>query len=124
MMKDTLYHYNCELIRVIDGDTLVAMVDLGFSVWSKVEVRLFGIDAPESRTKNLDEKKRGLASKERVISLLEQNSGKFILKSCGVDKYGRALGEIYLDSLGAVTVSQTLINEGLAIGYWGGTKNK
>ncbi|NIP29805.1 MAG: hypothetical protein GTN59_04365, partial [Candidatus Dadabacteria bacterium] len=58
--------YNAKLERVVDGDTIDAMVDLGFSTWKKVRIRFYGIDAYESRTRDLDEKEKGLLAKQRV----------------------------------------------------------
>ena len=64
-----MYAYNIELIRVIDGDTIDAYIDLGFSVKVKKRIRLAGINTPESRTRDLEEKKRGLAAKDRLKCL-------------------------------------------------------
>lgn len=111
-----MYIYNAELIRVIDGDTIEAMVDLGFYTWHKVIVRLHGIDAPESRTKDLEEKERGLAAKARLTELLED--GKFLLESHGIGKYGRCLGDIYIQEDGIeINVNFRLIDEGHAALY-------
>ena len=60
-----MYLYNAKLVRVIDGDTIDAVIDLGFDVWIKKRVRLYGIDTPEPRTRDLEEKKAGIAAKER-----------------------------------------------------------
>ena len=68
-----MYRYNASALRVIDGDTVDAMVDLGFSVWEKKRIRLYGIDAPETRTRNLEEKARGFQTKERLVELLEKS---------------------------------------------------
>tara|TARA_E500000178_G_scaffold340535_1_gene383348 strand:+ start:432 stop:845 length:414 start_codon:yes stop_codon:yes gene_type:complete len=114
-----MYIYNAQLTRVVDGDTIDASVDLGFDTWKKVRIRLVGINAPESRTRDLEEKKRGLATKERVIKLLEENKNKFILHSQGVGKYGRCLGEIYLDN---INLNKQLVSEGLAEEYYGGKR--
>ncbi len=116
-MEDKLYIYNAELIRVVDGDTADALVDLGFDTWKKVRIRFFGIDAYESRTKDLEEKKKGIKAKERVIEVLKENDNKFLLKSRGVGKYGRCLGEIYVKTLGDVSLQNLLINEGHAVRY-------
>jgi len=108
-----MYTYNAELIRVIDGDTIEAMVDLGFHTWHKVTVRLYGINAPESRTKDLEEKERGLAAKKRLTQLLKD--GKFLLESHGIGKYGRCLGDIYIqEDSSEVNVNYRLIEEGHA----------
>ena len=109
-----MYEYNATLDRVVDGDTVDALVDLGFDTWKKVRIRLMGIDAWESRTKDLEEKEKGIAAKNRVIEILKQGDNKFILKSHGVGKYGRCLGEIIVEG---VNVNNQLINEGHAKKY-------
>lgn len=117
-----LFQYKAEVIRVVDGDTLDASVDLGFDTWKKVRIRFQGFNAPESRTRNLEEKKRGLAAKDRVKEILEENGNKFILKSHGVGKYGRCLGEIFVETLGGDSLQITLINEGHGVEYNGGKR--
>jgi len=110
--------YQAELDRVVDGDTIDIILDLGFSVkLHKQRVRLNGIDTPESRTRNLDEKKLGLAAKERLKELCV---GKFKLKSLGKGKYGRILGIPYTES--GEDICQKLIKEGHAVEYHGGKK--
>jgi len=116
-MEDKLYIYNAEVIRVVDGDTVDALVDLGFDTWKKVRIRFFGIDAYETRTRDLEEKEKGIKAKERVIEVLKENDNKFLLKSRGVGKYGRCLGEIYVKTLGDVSLQNLLINEGHAVRY-------
>ncbi len=87
--------YRAELDRVVDGDTIDVVIDLGFSVkLHKQRVRLHGIDTPESRTIDLAEKKLGLAARERLKELCV---GKFKLKSLGKGKYGRILGISYTE---------------------------
>ena len=117
-----MYTYNAKVDRVIDGDTVDALVDLGFDTWKKVRIRFQGIDAPESRTRDLEEKKRGLAAKDRVIEILNENNNVFILKSHGVGKYGRCLGELFVETLGDISLQKTLINEGHAIEYKAGKR--
>ena len=116
-----MFEYNAKLLRVVDGDTIDAMVDLGFDTWKKIRVRFYGINAPESRTRDLEEKKRGLAAKARVIELLDEHDGNFILKSHGVGKYGRCLGEIFINDMD-ISLQQTLINEGHGVAYFGGKR--
>ena len=89
-----MYKYKAKLVRVVDGDTLDALVDLGFDVWIKRRIRLAGIDAYESRTRDKKEKVKGLAAKARLLEILDQNNQEFYLISHGVGKYGRCLGEI------------------------------
>jgi len=113
-----MYKYNAKLDRVVDGDTVDALVDLGFNTWKKVRIRMMGINAPESRTRDLEEKKLGLAAKARLIEMLDD--GEFILQSHGVGKYGRCLGEIFKED--KVSINRQLINEGHATEYFGGKR--
>ena len=134
--------YECELIRVVDGDTIDCWIDLGFKVKWKARVRYMGLDTWESRTRDLEEKAKGLIAKARNKELLEQ--GIFKLKSFGTGKYGRVLGEVYvspdfvgeniqecisnpenkidLSYDGWVSVNDILMEEGHAYKYDGGKK--
>ena len=121
------YNYRAKLVKVVDGDTIDALIDVGFDIWIKKRIRYKGIDTWESRTRDLDEKKKGLAAKARNKELLKEissKSGYFRLKSHGVGKYGRVLGEIFImDSDGRQwNINETLIKEGHAYVYDGGTK--
>jgi micrococcal nuclease len=121
------YIYKAKLERVVDGDTVDALIDLGFDTWVKKRIRYKGIDTWESRTKDLDEKKLGLAAKDRNKELLESISSKpgyFRLRSHGVGKYGRVLGELFIKDNEGIeyNINQTLINEGHAYEYEGGKK--
>ena len=121
------YIYRAKLERVVDGDTVDALIDLGFDTWVKKRIRYKGIDTWESRTKDLDEKKLGLAAKDRNKELLESISSKpgyFRLKSHGVGKYGRVLGELFIKDNEGIeyNINQTLIDEGHAYEYEGGKK--
>jgi|TARA_R100000152_G_C6764343_1_gene188915 micrococcal nuclease len=112
--------YNATLERIVDGDTFDCCLDLGFDVkLHKQRVRLAGIDTPESRTRDLAEKKLGLAAKERLKELC---IGKIKIKSLGKGKYGRILGIPYTE--GGNDICQILIKEGHAVEYHGGTKTK
>ncbi len=117
-----MYTYKAKLDRVVDGDTVDALVDLGFDTWKKVRIRFYGIDAYESRTRDLEEKEKGLAAKQRVIDVLNENNNEFTLKSHGVGKYGRCLGEIFVETLGETSLQKTLINEGHGVEYHGGKR--
>jgi len=108
------YKYKAKLLRVVDGDTVDAMVDLGFDVWTKIRIRLYGIDAPESRTRDLSEKQRGLAAKERLKELLDGAGGEFMLESHGIGKYGRCLGSLFIMEPNPVHINDLLLNEGHA----------
>ena len=122
-----MYNYKIKLLRVIDGDTIDAEIDLGFDVKIKKRIRFAGINTPESRTRDLEEKAKGLAAKDRVKQLLE-GSKTIQLKSHGVGKFGRCLGEICLDridgsdKLTLVNLNELLISEGHAVKYLGGKR--
>ena len=120
--NDIMYIYNAEVIKVVDGDTLIASISLGFDVYVKKRIRFQGFNAPESRTRDLEEKKLGLAAKARVKEILKENKNKFILKSHGVGKYGRCLGEIFVETLGENSLQKTLIIEGHGVEYDGGKR--
>ena len=109
-----LYTYNAKLDRVVDGDTLDAMIDLGFDTWVHKRIRLLGIDAPETRTRDLEEKAAGFRTKERLSELLEDSEGLFVVESQGVGKYGRCLGVIWI---GDSNINDLLLQEGLAEVY-------
>ena len=112
-----MYHYKCTLDRVVDGDTIDAIIDLGFNITIKKRIRLYGIDAPETRTRDKVEKSKGIISKMRLIQLLEDNNNIFMLRSVEAGKYGRCIGILYLDELETKSVNTILIEEGLADPY-------
>jgi len=121
------YIYRAKLDRVVDGDTVAALIDVGFDIWFKKRIRFMGLDTWESRTRDLEEKKLGKLAKERTRQLLEDvssKSGYFRVKSHGLGKYGRVLGEIFImDKDGKQwNVNETLIAEGHAYVYDGGKK--
>jgi micrococcal nuclease len=93
-----MYQYNVSVIKVVDGDTIDVDIDLGFSVvLKKQRVRLMGIDTPESRTRDLEEKKFGKASKKHLKELLSRGNVSLISHDKG--KFGRILGEIWVHSV-------------------------
>ena len=121
------YIYRAKLDRVVDGDTVDALIDVGFDIWVKKRIRFMGLDAWESRTRDLEEKKKGLAAKARVIELLSETSSKpgyFRLKSHGVGKYGRVLGELFIQDTdgNSICINEQLKTEGHAYEYHGGKK--
>ena len=122
-----MYTYNIDLIRVVDGDTIDANIDLGFDISVKKRVRFLGVNTPECRTRDLEEKAKGLAAKDRVKQLLE-GSKKIQLISHGVGKFGRCLGEIHIDVVGdkekvtLESLNELLIKEGHAVEYHGGKR--
>ena len=121
------YIYRAKLERVVDGDTIDALIDVGFDIWIKKRIRYSGIDTWESRTRDLAEKAKGLEAKARNKELLMEissKSGYFRLKSHGVGKYGRVLGEIFIEDAEGKqwNINETLITEGHAYVYDGGKK--
>ena len=122
-----MYTYKIKLDRVIDGDTVDAHIDLGFDISVKKRIRFMGINTPESRTRDLEEKARGLAAKDRLKAILE-GAKTIQLCSHGVGKYGRCLGELSIDvvdgkqGLTLQSVNQLLIKEGHAVEYHGGKR--
>ena len=92
-----MFRYGAKLLRVVDGDTADVMIDLGFSTWVKARLRFKGVDTWEKRTRNLEEKAKGLLASEFTKKYLEMNDGKFEIQSYGKGKYGRVLAEIFID---------------------------
>ena len=120
-----MYEYRVKILRVVDGDTVDVDIDLGFGVWMhKERVRLYGIDTPESRTRDLEEKKYGKAAKAFLQEKLEAGTPLLRTFKDGVGKYGRILGEIFIqDSEGKqYNINETLKAEGHAYEYFGGKK--
>jgi len=116
--------YPAKLLRVVDGDTCDAMIDLGFDIHVKKRIRFMGIDTWESRTRDKEEKKKGLAAKEFTNKMLsDSDDGKFLIKSFGVGKYGRVLGEIFVKGHD-VSVNELLKENGHASEYYGGKRNR
>ena len=126
-VKMEKYNYKAKLVKVVDGDTIDAMIDVGFDIWIKKRIRYKGIDTWESRTRDLEEKKKGLAAKARNKELLEsvsKKSGYFMIKSYGTGKYGRVLADVYIhdNDHNHIWVNKQLITEGHAYVYEGGKK--
>ena len=125
-----MYNYNATCTRVVDGDTVDAMIDLGFGVHVKKRIRLAGIDTPESRTRDKQEKILGLAAKDRLKSMLDGANNVFELESTELGKFGRVLGRLHIDKLdGKDLITKTCINdclvkEGYATEYDGGKRVK
>lgn len=127
-----MYDYKCKVVKVVDGDTVDVDIDLGFGIWMRNErVRIMGIDTPESRTRDLVEKKFGLAAKERLKSLLgEKPVLRTQIARNGEDmkgKFGRVLGDFdihYEPTESSMSVSEIMILEGHAVRYMGGSKDE
>jgi|TARA_R100001126_G_scaffold35488_1_gene19824 micrococcal nuclease len=115
-----MYEYCCQVTRVVDGDTVDANIDLGFDISYFSRIRLFGIDTPESRTRNKDEKLRGLLAKDYIVNALA--NGKQVLVKTALEKkgkYGRVLGSLVVDGL---DLNQDMITKHLAVAYHGQSK--
>ena len=116
-----MYEYSCTVERVVDGDTIDVILDLGFSVSYKSRVRLYGIDTPESRTRNKDEKARGkLASAflSKAIEIADQVVIRTELKDSR-GKFGRVLGTVVCDG---EDINQGMVDGGFAVKYYGQSK--
>lgn len=113
-----MYDYKLKIERVVDGDTVDGIIDLGFNVSTSLRIRLAGIDAPESRTRNLDEKRYGIEAKERLEEIVS-GDGELTIQSHGLGKYGRVIGVLFMDDR---SVNRQLIDEGYAIEYQGSKK--
>ena len=113
-----MFEYNCTIVKVIDGDTVDVDIDLGFGVWLKKQrIRLYGIDTPESRTRDLEEKKYGLVAKAFVLAHLPLGSTRTLTTvQDKTGKYGRILGTIMLPDR-KISLNQMLLDEGHATVY-------
>ena len=128
-----MFEYTIKVTRVVDGDTVDAEIDLGFDVRVKKRIRLFGINTPESRTRDKEEKKRGLAAKYRLEEIIDQ-SEVIRLRSHGSGKYGRVLGELMITDDHSsdttdlyedgewISIATILIKESHGVPYFGGKR--
>ena len=117
-----MYEYSCTVDRVVDGDTCDVTLDLGFDILYRSRVRLYGIDTPESRTRNKDEKVRGKLSSAFLQKAID-NGEKVIIETKLKDsrgKFGRVLGNVIVDG---VNINQAMINSYLAVAYFGQSKD-
>ena len=118
-----------EIDRVVDGDTIDVTIDLGFDLYKKERVRVAGVDTPEKRTRDLEEKELGLHATNWIKEKLEgavAGDDDLIIRTelvGGVGKYGRLLGWLYIGD-GDVSLNEQMIEEGYAWEYDGGTKQK
>ena len=114
-----MYEYKATIRRIVDGDTVDVDIDLGFDCWVRNQrIRLFGIDTPECRTRNKQEKAHGLLAKAYAQKTLKLG-GVYALRTKEKGKFGRYLGEI---KVGRTTLNKLLIKEGLAVEYTGQSK--
>ena len=120
-----MFEYSCKLIKVIDGDTIDIDIDLGFGVWLRNQrIRMYGIDTPESRTRDLDEKKYGLAAKAFLTEMLDDSH--LILKTHKDErgKFGRILGEIWrTTNFADQSINNYMIEKHHAVAYHGQSKD-
>jgi len=107
--------------RVVDGDTIDISIDLGFDLTKKERVRLAGIDTPETRTKNSKEKEMGYQATE-FLEMHLMEATKLTVKTEKDGKFGRMLGWLYKSEKDVTSINETMIDEGYAWAYDGGTK--
>ena len=118
-----MYEYAVkEVVRVVDGDTVDVVFDLGFSLFKTERIRLAGIDTPETRTRDLKEKEMGFEAKEKVEKALTA-AEMIVCQTEKEGKYGRILGWLFLDG-SASSFNKQLIDEGFAWPYLGCQKTK
>jgi micrococcal nuclease len=120
----SLYHYKAEVISVYDGDTVTLMIDQGMKHFARVKVRLVGINTPEIRTTDLEEKERGYSAKNFLKELIEGKT--VIVHTVKKGKFGRWLGVLWLYEEDMTELGQSLndlmIQEGHAVAYDGGKR--
>jgi len=119
-----MYEYRCVIKRIVDGDTVDVDIDLGFGVWMhKERVRLLGIDTPESRTRDLEEKKFGLIAKEYVKAHMPVGSTQTIrTQKDKTGKFGRILGDFVLED--GKVLTQDMLENHMAVEYFGNSKDE
>lgn len=116
-----MYEYGCKVERVVDGDTIDVVLDLGFDIFHKCRVRLYGIDTPESRTRDLDEKARGKMAGSFLKESIDAGN-KIVIQTKLKDsrgKYGRVLGNVVVDD---VNINEQMVDKHLAVKYFGQSK--
>ncbi len=123
-----MFEYNCKIVRVVDGDTVDVDIDLGFGIWiHKERIRLHGIDTPESRTRDLVEKKFGYLAKEMVESFMPVGSTQTLVTvKDKAGKYGRTLGKFKIHDGKEdrqTTLNEWMIENHYAVAYHGQSKD-
>lgn len=123
-----MYEYKVKIRRVVDGDTVDVDIDLGFGVWLQNErVRLFGVDTPESRTRDTEEKKYGLAAKAFLKAALKSGDVTLRTTKDGKGKFGRILGTFWVEENGGTSranVNYMLVENHHAVEYYGQSKDE
>ena len=129
--RKSCYNFRVTSIdKVLDGDTIDVTIDLGFDLYKKERVRVAGVDTPEKRTRNLEEKELGIHAtnwlKEKLDGAISGDDDLVIRTELvgGVGKYGRLLGWLYIGGDAASSLNEQMIEEGYAWAYDGGTKQK
>tara|TARA_A100001037_G_scaffold285378_1_gene292627 strand:- start:37 stop:453 length:417 start_codon:yes stop_codon:yes gene_type:complete len=119
-----------EIVKVLDGDTIDVLIDLGFDLFKKERVRIAGVDTPEKRTRDLEEKALGIDAtnwlKKKLEDTIAGEGDELTIRTelvGGTGKYGRLLGWLYINE-DAVSLNEQMIEEGYAWAYDGGTKQK
>lgn len=117
--KFNVYLYNAEVKKIIDGDTFDIIIDLGFDTLRKGRVRLYGVNTPESRTANLEEKKMGLAAKEFTDQWITAAGHKIKVETIldKNEKYGRILARVWNET--GESLNEAIVKSGLAREYYG-----
>ena len=128
--RKSCYNFRVTKInRVLDGDTIDVTIDLGFDLFKKERVRIAGVDTPEKRTRNLEEKALGIDATEWLKAQLNsviKSDDELVIRTelvGGVGKYGRLLGWLYVGESN-ISVNEQMISQGYAWEYDGGTKHK
>ena len=119
-----------EIVKVLDGDTIDVLIDLGFDLFKKERVRIAGVDTPEKRTRDLEEKALGIDAtnwlKKKLEDTIAGDGDELTIRTelvGGTGKYGRLLGWLYINE-DAISLNEQMITEGYAWEYDGGTKQK
>ena len=125
MDRDPYIYRIKSVLKVVDGDTIDASIDLGFDISLEKRIRLAGIDTPESRTTNLKEKALGLESKEWLKKILDGAKDILIKTELpdSTEKYGRIIGHLFINGQ-ETSLNNQMITSGYALAYDGGTKDK
>ena len=120
-----MYEYKVNIIKIVDGDTVDVDIDLGFGVWMKKQrIRLYGIDTPESRTRDLEEKKYGQAAKAFLTGLLDDDAGITLKTHKDKEgKFGRILGELWrITNYADQSINEYMVEKHHAVRYFGQSK--
>ena len=122
-----MYEYNVRIDRVVDGDTVDCWIDLGYNLQIHKRIRFAGVNAPETRTRDKEEKKRGFIAKNWLIDKIDPkvvgSSKEIILKSYEYGKYGRVIGELFIVSGSRnQSINKMMLAEGLVTEYDGGAR--